>query len=101
MAPGREFQPSTLTNLEMSPRLIGPHPWTFQPTTHSSYMRSILSPSHRPFIIMACSSTPQPGSTVPKAYRNGKPDILWCAHYRTVLSLVGYRPVNHSTMSSP
>jgi hypothetical protein len=55
-------------------------------------MRTILSPSHRPFIIMACSSTPQPGSTVLKLYRNGEPDILWCVHLPNCAVLSGIPP---------
>jgi hypothetical protein len=62
------------------------HPWTLQPTTHLSYIRSTHSPSHRPFITMACSLTPQPGSTVPKPYHNGELDILWRMCYSAVFS---------------
>ncbi len=42
--------------------------------THSSFMRSTVSPNHRPFTTMACFSMARPGSTVPKAYHNGKHD---------------------------
>ena len=35
---------------------------------------------------MACSSTPQPGSTVPKPYRNGMHDILWRTCYPIIFS---------------
>src|SRR6267142_832193 len=101
MAPGRERQLNALAELQKySPGVsLGHHPWTLQPTTLSSYIRSTLSPNHRPFITMACSSTPQPGSTVPKPYRNGKHDILW--RMCTQLSSVEFPPVSRSTMSSP
>jgi hypothetical protein len=69
-----------------TPGFLDHHPWTLQPTTHSSFILSTLSLSHRPSITMECSSTPQPGSTVPKPSRNGKHVLLWRNCYPIVFS---------------
>jgi hypothetical protein len=77
------------------------HPLMYQPMTHSSYMRSTVSFNHRPFTTMACFSMAQPGSTVPKAYRNGKHNSHIPRRTSYLCLLVEFRLASHSTTLSP